>query len=66
MTFAISAIDTALWDLAGHLARQPLYALLGGRQRDRVRAASSIIFDTADIDGIGRQFADLHARGTRS
>ena len=29
----------------------------------RVRAASSIIFDTANLDGIGRQFADLHARG---
>ncbi len=63
VTFAISAIDMALWDLAGHLAGQPVYALLGGRQRDRVRAASSIIFDTADRDGIGRQFADLRARG---
>jgi L-alanine-DL-glutamate epimerase-like enolase superfamily enzyme len=63
VTFAISAIDMALWDLAGHLAGLPLYQLLGGKRRDRVRAASSVIFDTADIDGIGRQFADLHARG---
>jgi len=63
VTFAISAIDMALWDLAGRLAGLPLYELLGGKQRDRVRAASSVIFDTADIDGIGRQFADLHARG---
>jgi L-alanine-DL-glutamate epimerase-like enolase superfamily enzyme len=63
VTFAISAIDMALWDLAGHLANLPLYALLGGKRRDRVRAASSIIFDTADLPGIGRTFADLHARG---
>ncbi len=28
-----------------------------------VRAASSIIFDTANLDGLGRQFADLRARG---
>ena len=63
VTFAISAIDMALWDLAGHLAGLPLYQLLGGKRRDRVRAASSVIFDTADIDGIGRQFADLHAGG---
>jgi L-alanine-DL-glutamate epimerase-like enolase superfamily enzyme len=63
VTFAISAIDMALWDLVGHLAGLPLYQLLGGKVRDRVRAASSTIFDTADIDGIGRQFADLHARG---
>lgn len=63
VTFAISAIDMALWDLTGHLAGQPVHALLGGKQRDQVRAASSVIFDTADIDGIGRQFAELHARG---
>ncbi|HET7829557.1 MAG TPA: mandelate racemase/muconate lactonizing enzyme family protein [Candidatus Limnocylindrales bacterium] len=63
VTFALSAIDMAMWDLAGRLAGLPVYALLGGKQRDRVRAASSIIFDTADIPGIGRQFADLRARG---
>lgn len=63
VTFAISAIDMALWDLAGHLAGLPLYQLLGGKRREHVRAASSVIFDTADIDGIGRQFSDLHARG---
>ena len=63
VTFAISAIDMALWDLAGRLAGVPLYRLLGGKRRDRVRAASSIIFDTANLAGIGRQFADLRARG---
>lgn len=63
VTFAISAIDMALWDLAGHLAGQPVHALLGGKRRDQVRAASSVIFDTADIDGIGRQFAELQSRG---
>lgn len=63
VTFAISAIDMALWDLVGHLAGLPLYQLLGGKRRDRVRAASSVIFDTADIEGIGRQFADLRGRG---
>jgi L-alanine-DL-glutamate epimerase-like enolase superfamily enzyme len=63
VTFAISAIDMALWDLAGHLTGLPVHQLLGGKRRDRVRAASSVIFDTADLDGIGRQFADLHARG---
>jgi len=63
VTFAISAIDMALWDLAGRIAGLPLHRLLGGKRRDRVRAASSIIFDTANLPGIGRQFADLHARG---
>lgn len=63
VTFAISAIDMALWDLAGLLAGQPVHALLGGKRRDHVRAAASVIFDTGDIEGIGRQFADLRARG---
>jgi L-alanine-DL-glutamate epimerase-like enolase superfamily enzyme len=33
---ALAAIDVALWDLAGHRARAPLYMLLGGAQ-ERVR-----------------------------
>ena len=33
---AISAIDIALWDLAGQHTGQPIYSLLGGRNRDRV------------------------------
>ncbi len=63
VTFALSAIDMAMWDVAGRIAGIPLHRLLGGKRRDRVRAASSIIFDTADLPGIGRQFAELRARG---
>lgn len=33
---AISALDVALWDLAGQAAGQPIYNLLGGRSRDRI------------------------------
>ena len=53
VTFALAAIDMALWDVAARLAGVPLYQLLGGKHRDRVRAASSIIFDTADLDATG-------------
>ncbi|MEP7240474.1 MAG: mandelate racemase/muconate lactonizing enzyme family protein [Devosia sp.] len=63
VTFAISAIDMALWDLAGRLAGLPLYRLLGGKYRDKVRAASSIIFDTGNLSSLGKQFSDLKARG---
>lgn len=35
---AVSAIEIALWDIAGQVAGQPVYKLLGGKMRDRVRA----------------------------
>src|SRR5262245_15053107 len=37
MTHTIAAIDNALWDLAGKLWNVPVYRLLGGPTRDRIR-----------------------------
>jgi L-alanine-DL-glutamate epimerase-like enolase superfamily enzyme len=34
---AVSAVEMALWDLAGKAAGLPVYKLLGGKVRDRVR-----------------------------
>ncbi|NRB19696.1 MAG: mandelate racemase/muconate lactonizing enzyme family protein [Rhodobacteraceae bacterium] len=34
---ATSAVDIALWDLWGHYSNQPIYQLLGGASRDKVR-----------------------------
>jgi L-alanine-DL-glutamate epimerase-like enolase superfamily enzyme len=34
---AVSAIETALWDIAGKAANVPVYRLLGGKVRDEVR-----------------------------
>jgi L-rhamnonate dehydratase len=35
-SYAISAIDLALWDLKGKLLGKPVYSLLGGPQKDRI------------------------------
>src|ERR1700682_6844134 len=49
---AIAAVDTALWDLKGKLARLPVYELLGGKSRDGVMvdgpASGNEIADTLD------------------
>ena len=37
---AVSAIEMALWDIAGKSAGVPVYKLLGGKIRDRVRVYS--------------------------
>lgn len=37
MTHVLSAIDIALWDLTGKLWGVPVYSLLGGPVRDRIR-----------------------------
>jgi L-rhamnonate dehydratase len=40
----ISGADIALWDIAGKACGQPVWALLGGRYRDRVKAYASTLF----------------------
>lgn len=39
---AISGIEHALWDIAGKAAGLPVYRLLGGRARDRIRVYQSV------------------------
>ncbi len=40
----ISGADIALWDITGKALGQPVWALLGARYRDKVRAYASTIF----------------------
>src|SRR5580692_11806473 len=42
---AISGIDIALWDLFGHVTKQPVSRLLGGNYRSRIKPYGSILFD---------------------
>ncbi len=41
--FALSALDTALWDIAGKVQGKPVWGLLGGKGRERVPAYASLL-----------------------
>jgi len=46
---AVSAIEMALWDIAGKAANLPVYKLLGGKVRDKVRVYNGgVRFDMGD------------------
>lgn len=62
----ISAIDGALWDIAGKAANMPLYRLLGGA-RDRMPAYhSGGLWLDRDIDGLAREAQDMVAQGFKA
>src|SRR5215471_4454060 len=52
---AMSAVEIALWDIMGNATERPVYQLLGGGFRKKLRAYASILFgDTpADTERIG-------------
>ena len=64
VTFALSAIDIALWDIAGKAAGRPLHALLGGAGRARVPAYASLL-RYGDPALVARNVAEAVARGYR-
>lgn len=49
-TSAVSGIEQALWDIKGKQLGVPVYELLGGKLRDRIRLYTHTRFDTADPD----------------
>lgn len=54
---AISAVDIALWDILGKATRQPVYNLLGGKTRERIRVYASRLYAHKSLDVLAAQAA---------
>jgi L-rhamnonate dehydratase len=64
---AMSGIEIALWDIMGKATGRPVYQLLGGAFRKKLRAYASILFgDTpADTERIGRSLVEQGYRAVK-
>jgi len=60
---AISAIEQALWDIVGKAAGQPVYNLLGGKCRERVRVYANGWGGGGTPDEAAKQAAAVVAHG---
>ena len=64
---AISAVDIALWDLAGKLAGKPVWQLLGGRCRERIRTYNTCYDHVYDFNtDAGKLAIDLLESGIQA
>jgi L-alanine-DL-glutamate epimerase-like enolase superfamily enzyme len=60
---AISAVDNVLWDIRGKHFGVPVYRLLGGPTRDRVRAYASMLGYSVEPDKAGKVAREYFDRG---
>lgn len=60
---AISAIDIALWDIKGKALGVPVYELLGGRTREKIRVYASVMTKAEDLKELAKGYQDLKEKG---
>lgn len=64
LTSALSAVDMAMWDIKGKALDVPVYELLGGKFRDKVRVYANRWFFGADTpDQLARQAEQTVKKG---
>ena len=64
VSFALSGLDIALWDIAGKVRSEPLHRMLGAPEIDRVPAYASLL-RYGDADLVARNAARAVERGYR-
>ena len=62
-TSAKAAVDMALWDIKGKALGVPVYELLGGKTRDKVRVYASVMHITEDKNELAAQYQQLQQMG---
>lgn len=60
---AISAVDIALWDIKGKALGVPVYELLGGKTREKVRVYASVMSKENDLGRLAEHYKQLQAMG---
>jgi L-lyxonate dehydratase len=62
---AISALDIALWDLLGHILKQPVFRLLGGKTKQRIPVYASRLY-SQPLDDLAREAQQYKDQGYRA
>jgi len=60
---AISKVDLALWDLKGKALGAPVYELLGGPSRDKIRAYASMLGHSIEPEWAAKRAKEVVAQG---
>lgn len=60
---AISAIDIALWDIKGKALGVPVYELLGGKTREKIRVYASVMTKETDAASLADSYKKLKEQG---
>jgi L-rhamnonate dehydratase len=59
----VAVLDLALWDLIGKIRGEPVYRLLGGPTRDRVRAYAGMLGFSTEPEAAARRSSEMVAQG---